>query len=79
MEFIHAGGELHEFFGAFDVLQEHEGLEGFLEPVAFVVARLVGAEHQVHLAVFHLQPCEFAAVVVVGLQGIDLGEQILPH
>ena len=77
LQFRQTGGQGLEAGRAVQVLQEHIGAIGGLEAVPFIVDGLVGANHQVHLAVRHLQPGFFALVIVVREEGFRLLEQIV--
>ena len=62
-----------------EVFKHHESAEGALDSVEFVVAALVGAEYEIHLAVVRVKPLQRALLVGVGLQVFGLGEQVFPH
>ena len=74
LELGQAGGQGIEFFRALEILQEHIGAEGVLDPVQGVVHGLVRAQDQVHLAVGHVQPGLLALVVIVRAKTVDLLE-----
>ena len=78
LEFRKTGRQGVQFLGAFQVLQEHIGAVGGFRAVQGVVHGLVRADHEVHLAVGHLQPGLVARIVVVGLQAFDFLEEVLP-
>ena len=78
LELREAGREGVQLLGALQVLQEHVGAVGGLGAVEGIVHGLVRADHEVHLAVGHLQPGLVACIVVVGLQALDLLEEVLP-
>ena len=78
LEFRKTGREGVQLLGALQVLQEHVGAVGGLGAIEGVIHGLVRADHEVHLAVGHLQPGLVARVVVVRPEAFDLLEEVLP-
>ena len=79
-EFLHLGehgGEFAEVVAPLLVLDQHEGLVAALQAVDAVVVVLDGSHNEVEFAVFHVHPDHVALEVVVGLEGLAAGNEVL--
>ena len=79
LELPYTGDILHKLVGMGLVLQEDERFVRALDTQQLVICSLVGAYHQVHLAVVHVQPGQRTLIIIVCPEGIGLAEEILGH
>ena len=70
------GAELVQHGGTFEVLEKDVGIIGRLQAEETVVGHLARADHQVHLAVSHVQPGVLALIVIITAERIALLEQV---
>ena len=79
LEFSDPGYILHQFPGVRLIFQQDERLVGSFDAHQLIIRHFVGADNQVHLTVFHIQPGERTLIITVCPEGFRLAEQIGRH
>ena len=79
LEFRNTGDELGKLIGPGLILKKDVSLVRALESEKLIIDSLVGTDHEIHLAVIHIEPCDAALIVFVGAESLGLGEKVFLH
>ena len=77
LQFGQVAGNFLQLAGTLQVLEQNIGAIGSLLAQEVIVDGLQRADHQVHLAVRHIQPGKFALIIIIGENGIGLLEKVV--